>query len=170
MRTMLTVQELLKGRNAGFDSVANEENKIQMTCLPLNTMQGKNGVDFGSKNVSKFPEFLEKAGKKDLMVFLSTWSVSSSRDGKRAERMTKADYIVFFWAYDHQSNDAEKPSKLLGVFKVKNHTINTNSRGDYLLDIEEVSDFSNLSYKIIVDWGLGQEMTQDYFTNPKYVI
>ena len=176
MRTSLTIQELLKGRNAGFDSVANQEKKILMTCLPLNTTQGKNGVDFNTTkvtNAKKFTDFLEQAGKTALKQFLSEWSATSKKEHNRAKRLTEANYIVFFWAYDHRSGDAKKPSRFMGVFEVRNTQILINSSGNYELDLKEVHDFDSLATKktkVVIDWGAGQEITQDFAKNAKKVI
>jgi len=171
MRTILTIQELLKGRNAEFDKVAKQKDKVQMTCLPLNTVQGKNGVDFSPYPVSYVSELLESHGKKGFKEFVSTWNDNSDRCIWRAERMIKADFIVFFLAYDHKSGDSKKAARFIGVYEVLDHnTNNKDKQGNYLLKIKEVKDFKTFYKKVIIDFGSSQEMTQDFATKKKPVI
>lgn len=171
MRTILTIQELLKGRNAGFDSAAKQEKKIQMTCLPLNTIQGNNGIDFFPYQVSTAQELLEKYGRVAFKVFVSYWGVDSNRKEKRAERMIDADYIVFFIACEKKVASEKCPARLVAVYEVKNHNIKTDAKGNYLIDLVEMADFKDFyNNNVYVEYVSDQEMTHDFATNPKTVI
>lgn len=167
MRTTLTIQELLSGRRKAFDEAKN----IQMTCLPLNTIQGNNGVDFYPYQVASAQELLEKHGRVAFREFVSYWSANSNRQNKRAKRMIDADFIVFFIACGSKSTNEKVPAQLVAVYEVIDHTVKKDANGNYLLDIVEVADFKDLyDNKVFVDYISCQEMTHDFAKCPKSVI
>ena len=166
MRTILTIQELLKGRNAEFDNAAKQEGKVQMVRLPFETAHGKNGVSLNTsklKSVNTFSDFIEKVGKDELRKFLSEWHTKSY------EPVSKAEYVVVFWTHDHKSGDSKVPSKLLGVYKVEN---SQNKNNKYVLDLKEVREFDIFLKKTVIDFKNTRPLTIDFSKNGKriYVI
>ncbi len=147
---ILTIQELLKGRNEEFDQTP--ENRIKLVRHKENTSQL---IVLGEPRT----ESLYELYRHDTKAFLDY------QGEQQKGRFDKTDFIVTFLGEEGIT------SRLIGVYKNMgkdaNYTVNANY--DYYI-FAEVSGFELLKERVIIDWGKSTISWHQSYANIKQVV
>lgn len=149
---IITLQELLSGRNAEFDQAV-ADNRVKLVRHKDNRSEiivhGKTIRDYTLYDIYKHDRktFLNYQGEQSKPVF------------------DNIDYIVAFLG------EGSKEARFIGVYKNngKQHTPDDEC-SSYIYDLTEVSGFDILKEKVIIDWGDAAICWHQYYSNIKEVI
>lgn len=145
---IITIQELLRGRDADFDAAKTIRLVRHADNRPVKIIDGK-----------EVKGSLYELYRHDKPTFLS---YQKEQERKRFENV---DYIVSF------IGDRSTTARFVGVYKVGNKVPSPHTADNIICDMDIVEAFEPLTHCVVIDWGKGTvSWCQDYITNLKKVV
>lgn len=148
---IVSIQEVLKGRNADFDKAA-EKNRVKFVrhkdSRAKITIHGKTFENFSIYDMYKHDRqnFLNYQGEQSKPIF------------------DNVDYIVVFLG------ERSTTSRLIGVFKNNIQNRRHQVGGFFYYDFTIAEGFDILNEKVIIDWGTSAVSWHQYYSQIKPVI
>lgn len=129
---IITLQELMSGRNASFDK---SDSKL---LVRLSDNNGGNSVEVGNREYASVHSlYVSDPTRTPFKAYVSEWSKEAQYNA-----MKKHEYLVLMVAEDSVR------SRLLKVYRVSGYT----DKG-HKLDLEEVTGFEALEGRVVASWG-----------------
>lgn len=145
---IVTIQELLRGRDADFDAAKTVRLVRHADNREKKLIEGK-----------PFEGSLYQLYRFDKPTFLKY------QKEQNRSRIEKVDYIVSF------IGEKGTTARFVGVYKVGNKVDSPYIHGDMLCDMDIVAAFESLTHRIVIEWGKSAKTwCQDYETQIKSVI
>lgn len=145
---IVTIQELLWGRNADFDAAKNVRLVRHADSRKVKLIEG-NEVHASLYQLYRY----------DKETFLK---YQKEQNKKRFEDV---DYVVSF------IGEKGTTARFVGVYKVGNKVPSPYITDDIICDMDIVEEFEGLTHRVVIDWGKSTvSWCQDYYSNPKAVI
>lgn len=145
---IVTIQELLRGRDADFDAAKTVRLVRHADNRKVKLIEGKEVI--GS---------LYHLYRFDKPTFLKY------QKEQNRSRFENVDYIVSF------IGERGTTARFVGVYKVGNKVDSPYIHGDILCDMDIVEAFEPLTHRVVIDWGKSTvSWCQDYENQPKSVI
>ena len=147
---IMTIQDLFKGKHNGFDTT--DRTRIKMIRLKSDREKIMIGGDEQSMELRDIynyhrAQFEEYFKEETVAIF------------------DDAEYVVVFLAEDGTD------SRLVGVYENKGKDMNKSRKLNlHYYNLVELTEFSYLKDRVIVDWGMHQQQWHQWWTNEKFVV
>jgi len=147
---IISIQDLLKGRNRNAEFDAADEKRIKLVRHSGNVMPDSNIYKDYDGPVYK--------------LYLTNYELFLKWQQEQADsRMKDVDYLIAFLAEEGCE------CRFIGVFK-NNGSLYSTMEGLSVYDIQEVVGFEALKDKVVIDWGKGTLQWMQNWTKEKEVI
>lgn len=161
MEEKRTIQDYLKGYDAQFD--ATNSNAIKLIRHADQRTKGKKGVvNQLTVNNKPFPSNISSL--KSLYLYRHDLFMNYQSEQLQKNFKNSIKYIVSFLGEDGTK------ARFLEVYKINDIRPNPYKDDEIILSLEPVKAFSELSEKIIIDWGKATTSWHQYYNNNKPVI
>lgn len=161
LNSIITLQNLLKGRNADFDSTS--DHAIQLIRHADNRVGRSDEKNDKELLIDGKPVPAEISNLYELYLYRRDLFDKYQSEQKKGEFDNTKYWVVFL-------GEKGNSCRFLGVYEITGRHQSPHNAEEEFLDLKHLSEFQYLEEKVIIDWGKSPLRWHQYYYNEKEVI
>lgn len=161
LNTIITLQDLFKGRNKDFDSTSDKE--IQIIRHADDRVGKDNAKNKKELLIAGKPVPTDVSNLYELYIYHRNLFEIYQSEQKKGE-FDNTKYLVVFLG------GKGKSCRFLGVYEITGRKQSQYNQDEEFLELKQVKEFQYLEEKVIIDWGNATLRWHQYYHNIKEVI